>query len=59
MQNVLIVVLFLALILISGGIGALAAGRTDFGIIFAATGGGVLLIDIVVLLLVRKRKNSV
>ena len=55
-QVVFIIFLFLALILLSAGVGALAARAVTFGSIFCIIGAVVLVADIVGLLLVRKSR---
>ncbi len=55
MQNALIIVIFIGLMLVAAGIGALAAGESRFGMIFLIAGAAILVIDVSVLILVRKR----
>ncbi len=56
MQNLLIGILFIGLMLIAAGVGAFAAGRSDFGMIFGIAGAAVLVISIVFLVILRKRR---
>ena len=56
MQNALIIAMFIGLMLIAAGIGALVAGESRFGMIFMIVGAAVLVIDVFVLILVRKRR---
>jgi len=56
MQNVLIIVMFIGLMLIAAGIGALVAGESGFGMIFLIAGAAILVIDILILIMVRRRR---
>ncbi|MFC2038328.1 hypothetical protein ACFLUG_00955 [Chloroflexota bacterium] len=56
MLTLLIVLLFVGLMLISAGIGAAAAGATNFGIIFGVSGAVIVIIGVVILLVYRKRR---
>ncbi len=54
-QNLIVGVLFLALILIAAGIGALAAGESPIGLALIIGGSIILVSDLVALFFVRKR----
>jgi len=54
-QYLLVGLLFLSLMLVAAGIGAMAAGESTFGTAFLISGGVLLAID-VVLLMLRRRK---
>lgn len=54
-QYLIIGVLFLALILISAGIGALVAGESPIGLALITGGSIILVSDLVALYFVRKR----
>lgn len=53
-QYFLIGLLFLSLILIAAGIGALAAGETTFGGAFLVGGGVLLAVDVTLVTLLRR-----
>ena len=57
MQNLIIGVLFVGLMLLAAGIGALAAGRQDFGMIFGISGITIVIIDVIVLIIYRRRRT--
>ena len=56
MQNALVIVMFIGLMLVAAGIGALVAGESRFGMIFLIAGAAILVIDVLVLITVRKRR---
>ncbi len=53
-QYFLIGLLFLSLILVAAGIGALAAKETRFGTAFLVSGGVLLVVDVVLVTLRRR-----
>ncbi len=53
-QYLLIGLLFLSLILVAAGIGAMAAGEAAFGAAFLASGGVLLVVDVVLVTLIRR-----
>jgi hypothetical protein len=57
-QTIFIAFIFLGLILISAGVGALAARERFFGSIFGISGAAVLVITIIVMVIVRMRTNK-
>jgi hypothetical protein len=57
-QNILIVIIFIGLMLIAAGVGALVAKETTFGTIFLIVGAVVLVIDVIILVLARKRRSQ-
>ncbi len=53
-QYFLIGLLFLSLILVAAGIGAMVAGETRFGAVFLVSGGVLLAVDVGLVTLLRR-----